>query len=44
MPNGKDEIYTSCLDIEMIPKIEIQGVTFQPSQDLNVAAIKNQLR
>lgn len=43
VPNGKDEIYTSCLDIIMIPEIETQGVRFVKGQDLNVAGIEDQL-
>lgn len=42
-PNGKDEIYTSCMDIEMIPEMEQNGIEFEKGQDLNWAGIEDQL-
>lgn len=42
-PFGKDEIYTSCIDVEIIPQIEQHRITYQGGQDLNVAGIESQL-
>lgn len=43
-PQGKDEIYTSCIDIEIASGLESEHIEFQDGQDLNLAGIKEQLQ
>lgn len=42
-PSGEPEIYTSCIDIDILPGIVKEKITFKQNQDLNWAAIKEQL-
>ena len=44
LPIGQPEIYTSCVDVEIIPGPQGNGVDYQTQVDLNVAAIAAQLR
>lgn len=42
-PFGKDEIYTSCIDIDIIPQPEQRPLVYQGEHDLNLAGIESQL-
>jgi hypothetical protein len=43
-PNGKAEIYTTCMDVDVVAKVTKQSVKneYDAGQDLNSAAIPNQ--
>lgn len=43
LPEGKAEIYTSCVDIDIVSDIEQGKMSFVDGQDLNLAGIKEQL-
>lgn len=43
LPEGKQEIYTSCLDIQVIEGLQLHFLKYIDGQDLNSASIKHQL-
>ncbi|KAK8924447.1 hypothetical protein VCV18_004869 [Metarhizium anisopliae] len=43
LPGGESEIYTSCMDIEIQPRVQLDEMNFVDGQDLNMAGIKEQL-
>ncbi|EFY98003.1 hypothetical protein MAA_06112 [Metarhizium robertsii ARSEF 23] len=43
LPEGKQEIYTSCLDIQVIEGLQLHFLEYIDGQDLNSASIKHQL-
>ncbi|KAI1644353.1 uncharacterized protein F4817DRAFT_360789 [Daldinia loculata] len=42
-PQGRMEVYTSCMDIWVLPGIQDGAVTFEKGQDLNFAGIEEQM-
>lgn len=42
-PEGKPELYTSCMDVNIGPKQQLDALDFSEGQDLNRAGIKAQL-
>jgi hypothetical protein len=43
LPEGRAEIYTSCLDIELLQGIQLHFLKYIDGQDLNSASIKSQV-
>ncbi|KAH6884967.1 hypothetical protein B0T10DRAFT_493041 [Thelonectria olida] len=43
LPHGQQEIYTSCMDIAILPGNQLGQISYVDGQDLNLAGIKDQL-
>lgn len=42
-PQGQVEIYTSCMDIQVLPGIQDEAVSYVQGQDLNLAGVEEQM-
>ncbi|KAI1463203.1 uncharacterized protein F4812DRAFT_447449 [Daldinia caldariorum] len=42
-PNGRMEVYTSCMDLQILPGIRSGSVSFEKGQDMNWAGIEEQM-
>ncbi|KAI1489440.1 hypothetical protein F5X96DRAFT_683965 [Biscogniauxia mediterranea] len=43
VPRGRMEVYTSCMDVQILPGVQNGTVSFEKSQDLNFAGIEQQM-
>ena len=46
LPNGKQELYTTCVDVDIVPAVGISDMAssgFIAGQDLNSAAVSSEL-
>ncbi len=42
-PRGRTEVYTSCMDVQILSGIQNGTISFERGQDLNLAGIEEQM-